>query len=75
MTGAETLSLVVRARTALVRGDLSLATDLLADLERALRPRKRGVCPECSIDCEWPGRLEEHLRVFHPEVWEATVAA
>lgn len=74
MTGREILARVVRGREALEDGDLELARKTLAALEADLRPR-RVVCPECGLDCRWPGLLDEHLRAVHPAVWEARCAA
>lgn len=76
MRGSETLARVVRVREALADGDTNAAVLLLADLEADLRPgRRSAICPECGSDCQWPGLLDDHLRVHHPGTWEATVAA
>lgn len=74
MTGREILTRIVRAREALEDGDLGLARTSLAALEADLRP-SRAVCPECRLDCRWPGLLDEHVRTVHPAVWEARCAA
>lgn len=74
MTGTELVARVVRIREALEDGDLALVAKSLAALEADLRPR-RAECPECGLDCGWPGLRDEHLRIAHPDVWEATVAA
>lgn len=74
MTGREILARVVRAREALEDGDVSLARTSLAALEADLCP-SRAACPECGLDCRWPGLLDEHLRTVHPAVWEASCAA
>lgn len=74
MTGREILTRVVRVREALEDGDLELARTSLADLEADLRPR-RAECPECGLDCGWPGLRDDHLRTVHPDAWEASCAA
>lgn len=78
MTGREILIRVVKVREALTDGDLPFALRSLALLEADLARSGRkssSVCPACGTDCEWPGLLEEHLRLHHPDEWEKTVAA
>jgi len=78
MTLSDALARVVRLCEALADDDLAFLRqglgDLAADLEKAVRQRGCA-CPECGLSCEWPGLLDEHLRVSHPEAWEASVAA
>ena len=75
MTRPEVLARVVRIREALEDGDLALVGKGLAALEADLRP-SRAECPECGLDCGWPGLRDEHVRTAHPDAWEkATVAA
>ena len=74
MTDPELLARFVRIREALEDGDLALVGKCLAALEADLRP-SRAECPVCGLDCGWPGLRDEHVRLRHPDVWEATVAA
>jgi len=74
VTGREILVRVVRVREALEDGDEQLARRALAALEAELGS-SRAVCPECRLDCEFPGLLDEHLRTVHPELWEARCVA
>jgi hypothetical protein len=48
---------------------------LEAELGEAVYNHRARTCPECGLDCKWPGRLDEHIRVVHPGVWEARHAA
>jgi hypothetical protein len=74
VTHPEVLARVVRVREALEDGDEQLARRTLAALEADLRP-SAARCPECGIDCRWPGLLEEHLRLRHLSLWEARCVA
>jgi len=74
VTGREILARIIRVREALKDGDDVLARRALGALETDLRPSAAG-CPECGLDCEFPGLLDEHLRTVHPEVWEARCVA
>ena len=61
---------VVYLNEALEAGDLGLAHDIVRDLEdelfaRARRHRAR--CRVCGLDCGWPGLVEKHVGVVHPE--------
>jgi hypothetical protein len=49
--------------------------DLVADLEPVVHRRRGTVCSECGVRFEWPGQLEEHMRVVHPQLWEESIAA
>ena len=70
-----TLSRIIRAREALDDGDTELATQMLTELEADLTRRRRWTCPVCGcrLRFDFPGQLETHLRVSHPEVCEARV--
>jgi hypothetical protein len=46
-----------------------LEDDLVGALTASTKARA-SVCPSCGLDCRWPGRLADHLRVVH-EIEEA----
>jgi hypothetical protein len=43
-----------------------LEDDLVGALAASTKARA-SVCPNCALDCRWPGRLSDHLRVVHGE--------
>jgi hypothetical protein len=48
----------------------ALEYDLVRWLERTRRGRSNPItlsCPSCGLDCRWPGRLSDHLRIVHGE--------
>lgn len=65
--GASLRGAITVALECLEVGDQAGAVDvLLAALESDGPNVSSTPCPECGIDCEWPGRLEAHLlRVHH----------
>ena len=59
------LAAVTAALDALEAGDRRLAEAILfGDPEDAKQTATRS-CPQCGLDCQWPGRLADHLRVVH----------
>jgi hypothetical protein len=43
-----------------------LEDDLVEALTASAKVKHRAsVCPACGLDCRWPGRLSDHLRVVH----------
>jgi hypothetical protein len=65
----QVLSRVIRAREAVADGDLLLAEGILADLEAELTPKPTLRCRLCPSLFRFPGQLDEHLRVWHPDHW------
>ncbi len=61
---------VVFLNEALEAGELGLARDIVRDLEEDLaaqvRRRKLSRCPVCGLN-DWPGAIEKHVAVIHPE--------
>jgi hypothetical protein len=75
MTLEEVLARVVWLSEAVEDGLSDVVRRGLDELESDLRKatkRRQPVCPHCRTAFDWPGQLEEHLRVHHPE---ANVAA
>jgi hypothetical protein len=57
---------IVAALEALEAGDRDYAESiLLSTLEDEHREQRRRRCPECGLDCLWPGRLADHRRQIH----------
>lgn len=78
MRDSEVAARVARLREALSDGDMDFLSRGLADLERDVRPAaRRGIaCPVCPRSrFRWPGELDAHVRLHHPELWEARCAA
>jgi hypothetical protein len=76
MKRREVLARVVRLNDALTVGDVGLAAALGHDLAHDLATpvRRRSACEECDLAFDFPGQLDEHVRVTHPDVWDALAA-
>ena len=62
------LASVIRIREAIEDGDLEYAAGLARDLEHDLAPRRRRHrCPVCALPFEWPGLVQRHVAIVHPE--------
>jgi len=62
---------LIAALEALEAGDTRLAVDVLLGAveeidNRPARNSKRPACPSCRLAFEWPGQVEDHLRLVHP---------
>ena len=76
MTLRDILARVVRLNKALGEGHAETAAQIGRELQRELETVEAGrACPECGLRFQWPGQLEEHIRLRHVERWEAHVAA
>lgn len=53
------------ALEALEAQDVPRAERILRSLVEDVRAPRQILCPECGLDCTWPGRLEDHLRIVH----------
>jgi hypothetical protein len=62
---------VIAAREAIVDGDVGLAAEILAELERELEPARSLDCPDCGLTFHWPGERERHFAVSGHGVEEA----
>jgi hypothetical protein len=65
----DALSRIARARESLADGDVSLAEQLLGDLQddlwKTVEPRRPLVCAECGARFDFAGALDHHTMVTH----------
>jgi hypothetical protein len=61
-------SAVAAALEALDAGDHRHAVEVLLAVQEDVGKAKRLRCSDCSMTFPWPGSLDEHLRVVHPEI-------
>lgn len=58
-------SAVSAALEALEAGDQRHAVEILLSAQEEGRRLVQLVCPECDLDCRFPGQLEEHRARVH----------
>jgi hypothetical protein len=61
-------SVAARALDALRVGDLDLVRVLLESL-MAKQEQRMHACDLCQMRFRFPGELDDHMRVLHPEDW------